>query len=167
MSIYSLISANGKAVVKKIIYWISNFDVSLSLMTDNWLKFKNSYILNFCELYEISIDFLAILHPTWNAIVERFQSTIIEHLRIIQHQIYPNYYIKCSTRLVVIIIQYTLQPTKSLLVLFSLETRDPFAIDLDERTEERYQQLNQKNVLPKRTGSFTVHRFTFYRMKNI
>lgn len=87
------ISANREGV-EKLIHIISYFGLHLSLTTEKGLKFENSDVLNFYKLFDILIHFVTPLHPNSNAIMERFNFTVIEHLGVIQQTDKYNFFLK-------------------------------------------------------------------------
>ncbi|WP_253302428.1 reverse transcriptase domain-containing protein [Wolbachia endosymbiont of Psylliodes chrysocephala] len=72
-----------------LIKYFASFGVPEKLIIDNGTEFNNEVIQEILKLHKIKIHFTTVGHHESNAIVERFHSSIIEHLRILK-SMYPN-----------------------------------------------------------------------------
>lgn len=67
-----------------LIKYFTSFGVPQNIVADNGKEFKNEIIKDILNLHKIKVHFTTPYHHESNSIVERFHSTIIEHLRILQ-----------------------------------------------------------------------------------
>ena len=82
----------GKTAVhtcKGLIKYFSTFGVPENITVDNGSNFNCEIVKELLKLHKIKVHFTTPWHHESNAIVERFHSTIIEHLRILR-EMYPN-----------------------------------------------------------------------------
>lgn len=76
-------------ITNALIKYFTCFGVPENLILDNGKEFNNSTVKELLKLHKINVHFTTPLHHESNSIVERFHSTIIEHLRILQ-EMYPD-----------------------------------------------------------------------------
>lgn len=81
---YPLIGAHAVNIVQCLIKFMSHHGLPKLIITDNGTEFKNEVIHDFTDLHGIKIHYTTPLHPNSNGIVERFNSTLLEHIRIIK-----------------------------------------------------------------------------------
>lgn len=68
-------------VYQSLIQFVSNYKIPENIVSDNGTEFNQSLIKDFSKLYKINWHYTMPLNPNSNAIVERFHSTLLEHLR--------------------------------------------------------------------------------------
>lgn len=71
-------------VSNALVKYFSNFGIPINIVVDNGREFNNETVKEILNLHKIKIHFTTPLHHESNSICERFHSTLIEHLRILQ-----------------------------------------------------------------------------------
>lgn len=82
----------GKTAInisEALIQYFTAFGVPETIIADQGTEFNNDTVKEILKLHKICIHFTTAAHHESNSIVERFHSTIIEHLRILK-EIYRN-----------------------------------------------------------------------------
>lgn len=82
----------GKSAINvcdALVKYFTSFGTPQHLIVDSGLEFKNETVKELLKLHQINIHFTTPGHHQSNAIVERFHSTLIEHLRILK-ETHPN-----------------------------------------------------------------------------
>ena len=73
-------------IVEKLIKIFSLYLVPNQIVSDNGVEFKNELLKNFLNGYNIKLHITSTANPQSNGLIERFHSTLIEHLRIIEQR---------------------------------------------------------------------------------
>lgn len=81
---YPLTGTQAVNVVQCLVTFMSHHGLPKLIITDNGTEFKNEIIADFADLHGIKTHYTTPLHPNSNGIVERFNSTLLEHIRIIK-----------------------------------------------------------------------------------
>lgn len=74
------------SVQEKLIQYFSTYGIPDSIVIDNGTEFKNETIQELLKLQKIKIHFTTPKHHESNSPIERFHSTLIEHLRILKQK---------------------------------------------------------------------------------
>lgn len=72
------------SVVQGLLNFCTHHCIPITIITDNGTEFTNQLIADFLRLHKIHHHRVAPHAPNENGIVERFHSTILEHLRILK-----------------------------------------------------------------------------------
>lgn len=80
---YVIKDKNAITVLNKLIKYFTHFTTPKEITSDNGLEFNNKTIQNYLALRHIDIHYISIDNPKSNGIVERFHSSLVEHMRII------------------------------------------------------------------------------------
>lgn len=80
---YILNSKTATEIANKLINYFSNHGIPDKITFDNGTEFKNQIIQDLCETHKITVHYITNYNPTSNALVERFHSTLIEQIRVI------------------------------------------------------------------------------------
>lgn len=83
---YKMKSAEGIETVNNLIKYFTHHCVPTEIISDNGTELKNSLVKELLQLHKINIHFISSQHPESNGIAERFHSTIIEHIRLLNLQ---------------------------------------------------------------------------------
>lgn len=80
---------NAISIANALIKYFSFCGIPEKLIIDNGTEFNNDTVKEILNLHKIKIHFTTPQHHESNSIVERFHSTIIEHLRLLKDS-FPN-----------------------------------------------------------------------------
>lgn len=78
-------SKNSSVIIKHLLEFFAAYGIPDKIVTDNGSEFKNAMIKEFLKNYNINIHFCCVDHPQSNGTVERFHSTLREHIRLVSH----------------------------------------------------------------------------------
>lgn len=78
---YILPSLSALHVYQALIQFVSNYKIPENIVSDNGTEFNQNLLKEFSKMYKINWHYTLPLNPNSNSIVERFHSTIIEHIR--------------------------------------------------------------------------------------
>lgn len=81
---YPLDSLNAVNIIKNLLIFMTHHGTPLKIISDNGTEFKNNLVLEFVKLHNIDIHFTTPSNPQSNGTLERFHSTLIEHLRVLR-----------------------------------------------------------------------------------
>ena len=74
------------SVCQNLVHFFSFFGVPQQIVTDNGTEFKNEVLNDLLKTHNIKIHFTTPYHHESNSPVERLNSTLIEHLRILKEK---------------------------------------------------------------------------------
>uniref|UniRef100_A0A0A9YJ44 RNA-directed DNA polymerase n=1 Tax=Lygus hesperus TaxID=30085 RepID=A0A0A9YJ44_LYGHE len=83
---YPLKSSNAIDVVESLLTHFCIYGIPINIVTDNGPEFQNSVVREFMLLHNINLHFTSSQHPDSNGLIERFHSTLIEHIRILNER---------------------------------------------------------------------------------
>lgn len=83
---YPLESAQAVIIAEKLLTYFTHHGVPEMIISDNGGEFKNAIVQEMLELHKVQVHFTSSQHPESNGIAERFHSTIIEHIRILNNR---------------------------------------------------------------------------------
>lgn len=83
---YALQKFNAIEIFNKLLSYISHHGIPQQITCDNGTEFNNNILRDFCKLHGIILHFTTPLNSNSNSPVERFHSTLLEHLRCIKNQ---------------------------------------------------------------------------------
>lgn len=83
---YYLRDGTAVSVVQALLKYSTHHGIPITIVSDNGPEFTNQLIAEFVKLHKIQHHKIAPHTPNENGIVERFHSTILEHLRILKIQ---------------------------------------------------------------------------------
>lgn len=146
---YHLNNGTSIEVVNKLIKYMSHHGIPTQITTDNGPEFKTKVLQNLASLHKIQLHFTTPYHPNSNSPVERFNSTLIEHIRILRLE---NKNSPLSDLINYAIFGYnnTIHSSTKLkpfeLISGHLKTRDIFDINNETNIEAQYVINHKKNV---------------------
>jgi transposase InsO family protein len=80
---YPLQSVTGLSVLNALSIYMSHHGPPLCITADQGTEFKNQLIKELAKLHKIKLHLISVNNPESNGAIERFHSTILEHIRII------------------------------------------------------------------------------------
>lgn len=83
---YPLDSMSGVSVINSLVIWMTHHGLPLNITADQGTEFKNLPLKEFANLHKINLHFTSVNNPQSNGAIERFHSTIIEHIRLLQEK---------------------------------------------------------------------------------
>lgn len=81
---YYLRDGTAISVVQALLRFCTHHGIPITIVTDNGPEFTNQLVAEFARVHKINHHKVAPHAPNENGIVERFHSTILEHLRILK-----------------------------------------------------------------------------------
>jgi len=85
-TVYYLKNLNATSIVDALIEYFNTYKVPDEITYDAGTEFNNNLVTELLKLYKIKPHVTCIRNPKSNGIIERFHSTLIEHLRIINQR---------------------------------------------------------------------------------
>jgi His(2)-Cys(2) zinc finger./Integrase core domain. len=82
---YYLEALQSPIVTDKLMTYFSHHGLPDLIISDNGTEFKNTIIQDLLKAFNIEIHLTSVNHPNSNSTVERFHSTLREHMRIINN----------------------------------------------------------------------------------
>lgn len=82
VQVYPLQSAQAIDVTEKLLDSFSHHGLPSLIIADNGTEFKNSTVQELLAFHKVKLHFNSSQHPESNGQVERFHSTLIEHIRL-------------------------------------------------------------------------------------
>ena len=162
---YPIAASSGMEVVKALINFMTHHGLPTLFVMDNGTELKNAIVKEFLKVHGIKSHYITVNNPQSNGAIERFHSTIIEHLRIIRETTKGKNDI--LNQMPYALLGYnnsihTVTKQKPIdIVNGHLNTKDPFCIDINETlvnnyihehrelTKEIYKKLNEKLIAHK------------------
>jgi len=83
---YYLTSNSSLEVVKNLLLYFSHHGIPKQIISDNGAEFDSSLVKEMLTLHKIDIHFICSQNPNSNGIVERFHSTLVEHVRLLNNR---------------------------------------------------------------------------------
>lgn len=83
---YPLESMSGVCVLNSLVIWMTHHGLPLSVTADQGTEFKNLPLKEFAALHKINLHYTSVNNPQSNGAIERFHSTILEHIRLLQEK---------------------------------------------------------------------------------
>lgn len=85
--VYRVGGAHALETADKLLDYFTHHGVPEIIVSDNGTEFNNKVIKEIMELHKIKIHFTSTQNPSSNGLVERFHSTLIEHIRLLNNQV--------------------------------------------------------------------------------
>lgn len=83
---YPLRDGTAVSILQALLTFCTHFGVPLTIITDNGTEFTNQLFMEFTRLHKINHHRTLAHSPNDNGNIERFHSTLLEHLRILKLQ---------------------------------------------------------------------------------
>lgn len=146
---YRIPDSTAPNIVKSLITFATHHGFPLTLTTDQGTEFTNQIVSEFLKLHKIQHHTVAAHAPNENGMIERFHSTLLEHLRLLklQHKNEP------ALNLVPYALIAYNSSTHSLtkcrpfdLISGHYDPRDPTDLNLTERLLQQYMQEHRDRM---------------------
>lgn len=140
---YPISSTQAVEISDKLVDYFSHHGLPTLLITDNGAEFKNTIIKELLAFHRIEVHFNSSQHPESNGIVERFHSTLIEHIRLFNNRKeFENESIYTKVRYAILAYNNTIHSVTKLrpiqIITGHLETKDPIEADIDRQLTTNY-----------------------------
>nr|CAI5851064.1 unnamed protein product [Callosobruchus analis] len=133
---YHITSLSGTEIADNLIFFFSHHGVPSQIITDNGTEFKNTVITELLALHKIKLHFISPNHPNSNGLIERFHSTIIEHLRLLNTEGFQKTPIKMKMLYAVLAYNHTVHSVTKLkpidIINGHITSNEPFDIKIDQ-----------------------------------
>lgn len=147
---YFLRDATAISVIQAILKFCSHHGLPLTVVTDRGPEFTNQLFMEFLRLHNIQHHKILAYTPNENGIVERFHSTILEHLRILK--------LEHKGESVINLMAYAVLGYNSAIHSFTkcrpidiitghFDPRDPLHINLSEHLLQQYIQDHRNRMI--------------------
>lgn len=164
---YVLPSLSALHVYQSLLQFISSYKIPENIISDNGIEFAQNLLKDFAKLYQINWHYTLPLNPNSNAIVERFHSTLLEHMRTLSLT-KPN--LNPFEKITYAVLGYnnsihSATKRKPIdLLLGHLELKDP--IDIDNQAEPISHQINEHKEIMVELYK-TIHENTSKQKSNV
>lgn len=146
---YHLRDGTALSVVQALLLFSTHHGIPLTIVTDQGPEFTNQLFAEFTRLHKIQHHKILAHTPNANGIVERFHSTILEHLRILK--------LEKRTEPVINLMPYAVLGYNSSIHSFTkcrpldlitghFDPRDPLDVDLTEHLLQQYSLDHKKRM---------------------
>lgn len=140
---YKLNSCQAIEIVNNLVKYFTHHCIPKQIISDNGLEFKNSVVTELLNVHKINIHFISSQHPESNGMIERFHSTLIEHIRLLNNQNeYKTENIENKVNYALLAYNNSIHSVTKLrpyeIVTGHLETESPFDIDIDTQLMNNY-----------------------------
>lgn len=148
---YKVTSTNAIEIANKLTRFFSHHGIPKLIVADNGLEFKNNVIKELLSLHKIEIHFICSQNPNSNGLVERFHSTLIEHIRLFNLQEnFKNELIKDKVNYAILAYNNTNHSTTNLkpveIINGHLDTNSPLDIELEKQIMQDYIQKHKEKT---------------------
>lgn len=147
---YYLRDGTALSVIQALLGYCTHHGVPMIVVTDRGTEFTNQLFSEFIRLHKIQHHKILAHAPNENGIVERFHSTILEHLRILK--------LERKDESVINLMPYAILAYNSSIHSFTkcrpieiinghFDPRDPLSIDLSELLLQQYTQEHRDKMI--------------------
>lgn len=140
---YPLRSLAATEIADNLLIFFSHHGVPKQIILDNGTEFKNAVITELLQLHKIKIHFISPHHPESNGNVERFHSTISEHIRLLNAQNFKSSTISQKMTYAVLAYNHTVHSVIKMkpidVINGHITDNDPFDLNLDQLLLSDYQ----------------------------
>jgi hypothetical protein len=146
---YNLRDGTAVSVLMALLHYATHHGVPLTLVTDNGTEFTNQLFSEFVRLHKVNHHKILPHSPNDNGTIERFHSTLLEHLRILK--------LKQKDEPIVNLMPYALIAYNNSIHSFTkcrpfdlltghFDPRTPLDIDMTERLLQQYVQNHREQM---------------------
>lgn len=146
---YPLDGSNAVSVLNALLIFITHHGVPQLIISDNGTEFKNGLMQEFIDTHKINIHYTTPENPQSNGMVERFHSTIIEHLRILKEK-KKQFNVKEEMLYALLAYNHSIHSVtkqKPIDILNGhIDPTDPFDIDVNRRLINNYTENHREKA---------------------
>lgn len=139
--VYPITAKNPLEISKGLINYFSHYGTPTQITSDQGKEFANKIVKDLLASHKIEIHFTTPKNPQSNAPIERFHSTLIEHLKLLENQ-YPNDNLETVVKYAVIAYNSSIHSATGLtpydLTFGHTNSRDPNDILTTQQMYENY-----------------------------
>lgn len=148
---YPLISMQRTEIVKNLLNFFSHHGIPKMIIADNGGEFKNDLLQEFLQIHKVNIHFISSQHPQSNGIVERFHSTLIEHVRLFNNrEDFKNEHITTKVSYALIAYNNTKHSSTNLtpfeIVNGHLDNDNPMQLNIEQQLTSHYNQNHREKT---------------------
>lgn len=145
---YKLRTSQATEIVSKLIQFFIQHGTPDTIISDNGLEFNNGLIRELLNLHRIKIHYISSQHPESNGPIERFHSTLVEHIRLFNNQEeFRNESIEMKLNYAILAYNSTVHSITKLkpfdIIYGHLNPTDPLDIDLEAQILNDYVQKHK------------------------
>lgn len=133
---YFITSLTGTEIANNLLQFFSHHGIPKQIIVDNGTEFKNSLISELLGLHKVKVHFCTPNHPQSNGVIERFHSTITEHIRLLNTQGFLKTPIKMKMMYAILAYNHSIHSTTKMkpidVVNGHISDNDPFDIQIDQ-----------------------------------
>lgn len=147
--VYVLETSQAQEIAENLMHFFSHHSVPGLLVLDNGPEFDNGIIKDFLTLHRVNVHFCSPHHPSSNGQIERFHSTFIDHLNIINNS--PEFSKdSIKTKLHFAIIAYNnsihTMTKKTPFEILNYDMQIPTDIDLEAKLISNYVESHKEKI---------------------
>lgn len=145
---YPLLSMQRTEIANKLLTYFGHHGIPKQIIADNGGEFKNDLLQELLKLHKIDIHFISSQHPESNGMVERFHSTVIEHIRILNNrENFKNESIETKVKYAIIAYNNSKHTVTKLtpfeIINGHLDNNDQFNINIEQHLISQYNQQHR------------------------
>lgn len=148
---FPLPSAQAIDITEKLLDSFSHHGLPTLIITDNGTEFKNNTVQELLSFHKIKTHFTSSQHPDSNGIVERFHSTLIEHVRVFNNrEEFRSEPIFIKVRYAVLAYNHSIHSVTKLrpmqIITGHFEACEPIIMDLEQRLASNYLNSHKEKM---------------------
>lgn len=147
--VYELDTMQAVEITEKLLTFISHHSVPGIIVCDNGPEFSNGLVSEFLTLHKIDVHFCSPHNPASNGVVERFNSTFLDHLNLLNNR--PEFnHDNLKTKVLLAIIAYNnsihSSTKKTPFEILNYDMQQPLDINLEQQLTNNYVQSHKEKV---------------------
>ncbi|KAL1448524.1 hypothetical protein WDU94_006581 [Cyamophila willieti] len=149
--VYALPSAQAIDVAEKLLESFSHHGLPTLIITDNGTEFKNTTVQELLAFHKVELHFNSSQNPNSNGIVERYHSTLIEHIRVFNNRDeFKSEPIFIKIKYAVLAYNHSIHSVTKLrpiqLVTGHFDSTEPVAVDLEQKLASNYLNSHREKM---------------------
>lgn len=147
---YPLHSLAATEIAENLITFFSHHGIPSKVIVDNGTEFKNITVTELLQLHKIQIHFCSPNHPQSNGVIERFHSTLTEHIRLLNNQGFDKTPIIQKIKYAILAYNHSIHSCTNFkpidIISGHINNDDPFNIQLDQTLMSNYVSEHKDRV---------------------
>lgn len=145
---YPLMSMQRTEIANNLLLFFGHHGIPCKIISDNGGEFKNDLLQELLKLHKIDTHFISSQHPESNGTVERFHSTIIEHVRILNNrENFKDEMIETKVKYAILAYNNTKHSVTKLtpfeIINGHIDNNDALNIDIEQQIVSQYNQQHK------------------------